>query len=81
MRWAVSRISMTEVWVAATGGRGCCPFDVGELVAFAVDVAAKGHSPSEFTGSARSHLFLLNKRECVTVPYLARQLSVFCKPD
>jgi len=52
---------MAEVWVIATGGRGCWPFDAGELIVFTADVAAKGHSTSEFTGSARSHHFLLNK--------------------
>ena len=77
----MSWISMAEVWVIAAGGHGCWPFDAVELVVFAADVAAVGHSTSEFTGSARSHRFLLNKRECVTIPYLARQLSVFCKPD
>jgi hypothetical protein len=52
---------MTEVWVVATGERRCWPFDADELIVFAVDVAAVGHSASEFTGSVRSHRFLLNK--------------------
>jgi hypothetical protein len=39
------------------------------------------HSTSEFTGIARSHRFLLNNQECVTIPYLAHKLLVFCKPD
>ena len=77
----MSWISMVEVWVKAAGGCGCWPFDADELIVFVVDVAAVGHSTSEFTGSARSHHFLLNKRECATIPYLARQLSVFCKLD
>ena len=72
---------MVEVWVIAVGGREYWPFDAGELVVFAVDVATEGHSTSESTGSARSHRFLLNKRECATVPSLTRQLSVFYKLD
>ena len=63
------------------GRRGRWPFDASELIVFMVDVATVGHSSSEFTDDARSHRFLLNNQECVTVPYLARQLSVFCKPD
>ena len=59
---AVSWISMTEVWVVAAGGRGSWPFDADELVVFTVDVAAMGHSTSEFTGSARSHRFLQQSR-------------------
>ena len=53
---------MAVVWVVAVGDRGCCPFDIDELVVFAVDVAAVGHSTSEFTGSARSHRFLQQSR-------------------
>ena len=56
----MSRISMAEVWVVAAGGHGCWPFDADELVVFVADVAAVDHSTSEFTGSARSHRFLLN---------------------
>ena len=52
---------MAEVWVVAMDGRGCCPFDADELIVFAADVAAMGHSTSEFTSSARSQCFLLNK--------------------
>ena len=37
------------------------PFDADELIFFAADVAAVGYSTSEFTGSARSHCFFLNK--------------------
>ena len=76
-----SQISMAEVWVVATGGRECWPFDANELIVFEVDVVTVGHSTIESTDSARSHCFLLNKRECTTVPYLACQLSVFCKLD
>ena len=65
----------------AIGGRGRWPFDIGELIVFMMDVATVGHSTSESTNGARSHRFLLNNRECATVSYLARQLSVFCKPD
>ena len=75
------KISMAEAWVVAMGERGCWPFDANELIIFMVDVAAVGHSTNESTGSARSHRFLLNKRECETVPYLAHQLSVFYKLD
>jgi hypothetical protein len=46
-----------------------------------MDVATIGHSVSVTTDGTRSHRFLLNKRDCVTAPYLAWQLSVFCKPD
>ena len=62
------------------GERGRWPFDADELMVFMMDVAAMGHSTSESTDGARSHRFLLNNRECATIPYLARQLSVFCKP-
>jgi hypothetical protein len=58
---------MAEVWVLAMGGHGCWAFDAGEHVVFAADVAGEGHSTSKSTGSARSHRFLLNKRECTTV--------------
>ena len=73
----MSWISMAEVWVVAAGGRGCWPFDADELIVFAMDVTAVGHSTSEFIGSARSHRFLLNKQECTTVPNLVGQLSMF----
>ena len=63
------------------GGRGRWPISADEPIVFTVDVTATGHSTSESTGGARSHDFLLNNRECATVPYMARQLSVFCKPD
>jgi hypothetical protein len=55
--------------------------DAGELIVFIADVATMGHSTSESTDSVRSHRFLLNNRECATVPYLSCQLSVFCKLD
>jgi len=70
---------MVEVWVTAIGGRRRGPFDTGELVVFMADVAVVGHSLSEFTDGAKSRRFLLNKRECAIAPYLAYQLSVFCK--
>ena len=70
-----------EVWDVAKGGCGRWPSDAGELIVFVVDVAAVGHSTSESTDGVRSHRFLLNKRECMTLPYLARQLLVFCKSN
>ena len=63
------------------GGCGRWPFDADELMVFVVDVVVVGHSTSESTTGARSHRFLLNKRECMTIPYLACQLSVFHKLD
>ena len=75
------QISRAEVWATAEGRRGRWPFDADELIVFMVDVASMGHSASESTSSARSQCFLLNKQECTTVPYLARQLSLFCKLD
>jgi len=71
---------MLEVWAVAVGGRGRWPFDGSELIVLMADVAAVGHSTSESTNDARSHRFLLNNQERATVPYLARQLSVFCRP-
>ena len=65
----------------AEGRRGRWPFGADELVVFVVDVAAMSHSASESTGGARSHRFHLYNQECATVPYLARQLSLFYKPD
>ena len=65
----------------AEGGHGYWPFDTNDLIVFMVGVATAGHSTSEFISDARGHRFLLNNRECTTVPYLARQLLVFCKPD
>jgi hypothetical protein len=65
----------------AYGGHGRWPVGADEPIVFMVDVTATGHSTSESTGSARSHRFLHNNREGVTIPYLAHQLSVFCKPD
>jgi hypothetical protein len=76
-----SQISKVEVWIVAYGGGGRWPIGTNEPVAFTVDVTAVGHSTSESTSGARSHLFLLNNQECATVPYLTRQLLVFCKPD
>jgi hypothetical protein len=52
------------------------PVGADEPIVFMVDVTATGHSTSESTGSARSHRFILNNRECMTVPYQACQLSV-----
>jgi hypothetical protein len=78
-RWV--QIFRLEVWDAAKGRRMRWPSDAGTLIVFSVDVATVGHSASESTNGARSHRFLLNNQECVTVTYLARQLSVFCKPD
>jgi hypothetical protein len=63
------------------GRRRCWPFDADELAVFMTDVVNVGHSTGESTDDARSHLFLLNNRECATVLYLARQLSVFHKLD
>ena len=76
-----TQTSVVEVWAMTVGGRGRWPFDAGELIVFTMNVATMGHSASESTNDVRSHRFLLNNRECATVPYLARQLSVFCKPD
>ena len=39
-----------------------------------------GRSTGESINGARSHRFLRNNQECVTVPYLAHQLLVFCRP-
>ena len=75
------QISRVEVRATAEGGRGRWPFSTDELIVFVADVAAVGHSTSNSIGGARSHRFLLNNRECATVPYLARQLSVFRKLD
>jgi hypothetical protein len=75
------QISDAEVWSAAEGGRERWPFDTSELIVFVADVAIVGHSMSESTDGVRNHRFLLNNRECVTIPYLAHQLSVFCKSD
>jgi hypothetical protein len=76
-----TQISMAEVWAMAVDGHRCWPSDAGELVVFMVDVATVGHSASESSDGAWSHRFLLSNQECMTVPYLACQLSVFCKPD
>ena len=76
-----TQISRVEVRAMAKSGRRRGPIDVNELIVFMADVAAVGHSMGESTDGARSHRFLLNNRECVTVPYLVRQLSVFHKPD
>jgi hypothetical protein len=65
----------------AKGGHGRWPFDIDEFMVFVADVATVGYSASESTDGARSYRFLLSKRECMTVPYLAHQLSVFCKLD
>jgi len=75
------QISRVEVRATAEGGRGRWPFDASELMVFMTDVATISHSMSESTDGARSHRFLLNKQECATITYLARQLSVFCKLD
>jgi len=53
-------VSMAEAWAVAVGGHGRWPFDAGELIVFAADVATMGHSASESTNGARSHHFLLN---------------------
>ena len=76
-----AQISMAEVWIVAVGGRGRWPFDAGELIVFMEDVAAVDHSVGESTDGARIHCFLLNNRECTTVPNLARHLSMFCELD
>jgi hypothetical protein len=75
------QISRVEVRAVAQGGCGHWLFGADELVVFMADVASLGHSMSKSTSGASSHRFLLNNRECTTVHYLARQLSVFCKPD
>ena len=72
---------MAEVWAVAIGERGRWPMDAGELIVFMANVAAMGHSASESIGGVRSLHLLLYNRECTIVPYLARQLSVFCKLD
>jgi hypothetical protein len=75
----VSQISMAKVWAMAVGRRGRWPFDASEHVVFTIDVVIVGYSANESTSGTRSHRFHLNKRECVTIPYLARQLLVFRK--
>ena len=77
----VTEISVADVWAVALGARGRWPLDAGELEVFKADVTTVGHSASESTNGLRSHRFLLNNRECATIPYLTRQLSVFYKPD
>jgi hypothetical protein len=47
---------------------GAGPFDADELIVFIVDVAAGGHSVSEFTVGARSHRFLLNSESARLSP-------------
>ena len=54
-------------------------FDADELGIPMTDAATMGRSMGESIIGARSHRFLLNN-ECATIPYLSRQLSVFCKP-
>ena len=76
-----TQISVAEVWAVAEGERERWPFDVNELIVITMDVATMGYSASESTNGMRSHRFLLNNRECATVPYLAHQLTVFCKLD
>ena len=76
-----TQISKVEVWTVADGGRGRWPISTDEPIVFTVDVTTAGHSTSESIGGVRSHRFLLNNRECATVPYLARQLLVFHKLD
>ena len=76
-----TQISKVEVQTVAAGGCGRWPFGADEPIVFMVNVIAAGHSSSESTCGARSHRFLLNNRECATVPYLAHQLTVFCKLD
>ena len=71
-----TQISKVQVWTTAEGVRGHWPFGANEPIVFMVDVTAMGHSTSESTDSVRSH-----RRECATVPYLARQLSMFYKLD
>lgn len=57
----VSRISRAEVQVVAAGRHGRWPFDASELIVFAVNVAAMGHSTSEFADGAGSHPILLQQ--------------------
>jgi hypothetical protein len=75
-----SQISKVEFWTAAKGGHMRWSFDTNEPIVFMMDVTTAGHTIKP-TNGARSHHFLLNNRECVVVPYLAPQLSVFCKLD
>jgi hypothetical protein len=63
----------------AEGGHGRWPFGTDELVVSMTDMAIMGHSVSKSSNDVRSHRFLLNNRECMIVPYLACQLSVFYK--
>jgi hypothetical protein len=72
---------MAEVWATAIGRRRRWPSDAGKLVVFTMDVATMGHSASESSDGAWSRRFLLSNQECMTVPYLAPQLSVFYKLD
>jgi hypothetical protein len=58
---------------------GWWPVDVDKLEASEAGAATGGRTKSKSDVGAGSHRFLLNNRECVTVPYLARQLSVFCR--
>ena len=76
-----TQISMVKVWAAAIDGRERWPSDAGELIVFTMDVATVGHFASESSDSVWSHRFLLNNRECATVPYPTHQLSMFCKLD
>ena len=55
--------------------------DVGELEVFEADAAVGSRAKSKSDVNAGSHRFLLNDRECATVPYLACQPSVFYKLD
>ena len=58
---------------------GHWPIGVDKIEAPKADVAAGGHTESESDIGARSHRFLFIKESARLSPYLARQLSVFCK--
>jgi hypothetical protein len=58
----------------------CWPVDVGELGVPQVDAATSGSSVGESVTGVMSHRFLFIKESARLSPYLAHQLSMFCRP-
>ena len=60
------QVSRVEDLAMAEDGRGHWPFDTDGLRVLMEDAAIVGHSTGKSTNDARSHLLLLNNRECTT---------------
>jgi hypothetical protein len=74
------QVSRMKNLARAEGEYRCWPVDVGELGVPQADAATSSSSVGESVTGVMSHRFLFINESARLSPYLAHQLSMFCRP-